>query len=70
MDIQLKTLERYLYIAIIHKQERMIIIHGLGTGTLKDAVHGVLKNTPEVKRYSNEWLGNYGFGATEVEFQY
>jgi hypothetical protein len=70
MDMQLKTLERYLYLAIIHKQERMIIIHGLGTGTLKEAVHGVLKNMPEVKRYSNEWLGNYGFGATEVEFQY
>ena len=70
MDIQLKALERYLYLAIIHKQERMIIIHGLGTGALKDAVHRLLKTMPEVKRYSNEWLGNYGFGATAVEFQY
>jgi hypothetical protein len=70
MDIQLKTLERYLSLAIIHRLEKMIIIHGVGTGILKDAVHRILKEIPEVKKYSNQWLGNYGFGATEVFFQY
>jgi dsDNA-specific endonuclease/ATPase MutS2 len=70
MNIQLKELERQLYLAIMHRQERMIIIHGLGTGALKDAVHRMLKQIPEVKRFSNEWIGNYGFGATEVVFAY
>jgi hypothetical protein len=70
MDIQLTALERYLHLAIMHRQERMVIIHGLGTGALKDAVHRLLKQMPDVKSYRNEWLGNYGFGATEVIFKY
>ncbi len=67
---QLDTLERYLHIAIVHRQDRMIIIHGLGKGKLKDEVHNMLKRTPEVSRYKNEWSGRYGFGATEVTFKY
>jgi hypothetical protein len=67
---QLEMLERYLYVAIVHRQERMIVIHGLGKGKLKDEVHIMLKNTPEVSRYKNEWSGKYGFGATEVLFKY
>ncbi len=68
IDIQLKTLHKYLNLAIMHRQERMIIIHGLGSGILKDAVHKILKETPHIESYRNEWMGKYGFGATEVIF--
>ncbi len=68
MDIQLRTLERYVLLAIVHRQERMMIIHGLGTGALRDAVHRYLKTIPEVRYFRNEWHGKYGFGATEVVF--
>ncbi len=67
---QLDTLEKYLHLAIVHHQERMIVIHGLGKGKLRDEVHNMLKNTPEVGRYKNEWSGKYGFGATEIYFKY
>ena len=67
---QLDTLEHYLHLAIVHRQERMIVIHGLGKGVLRDEVHKVLKQTPEVKRFKNEWSGKYGFGATEIHFKY
>ncbi len=70
IKIQLDTLERYLHLAIVHHQERMIVIHGLGKGKLRDEVHAILKATPEVARYKNEWSGKYGFGATEVTFKY
>jgi hypothetical protein len=70
VQIQLDTLEHYLNLAILHRQDRMIIIHGLGKGTLRDEVHKVLKQTPEVSRFKNEWSGRYGFGATEVQFKY
>lgn len=70
VKIQLDTLERYLHLAIVHRQERMVVIHGLGKGRLRDEVHAVLKATPEVARYKNEWSGKYGFGATEVTFRY
>ncbi len=67
---QLDTLERYLHLAIVHRQERMIVIHGLGKGKLRDEVHAILKQTPEVSRFRNEWSGKYGFGATEIHFRY
>lgn len=68
--IQLSTFERYLSLAIMHRQQRMIVIHGLGKGKLKEEVHKILKQVPEVKSYKNEWIGKYGFGATEIIFRY
>ena len=68
--VQLDTLRRYLSLAIAHHQEMMVVIHGLGKGTLKEEVHKILKQTEEVARYKNEWSGKYGFGATEVWFRY
>ncbi|HQE11570.1 MAG TPA: Smr/MutS family protein [Flavipsychrobacter sp.] len=70
VNIQLHTLNRYLSLAVFHKLPRMVIIHGLGKGKLKEEVHKILKQIPEVKRFSNEWMGKYGFGATEVVFEY
>jgi len=70
LKIQLDTLERYLHLAIAHRQHSMIVIHGLGKGTLKEEVHKILKATREVGRYKNEWSHKYGFGATEIIFRY
>lgn len=70
VKIQLGVLEHYLQLAIVHRQDRMIVIHGLGKGRLRDEVHAVLKKTPEVARFKNEWSGKYGFGATEIWFRY
>ena len=70
IKIQLNTLKHYLQLAIVHRQERMVVIHGLGKGKLREEVHAILKQTPEVTRFKNEWSGRYGFGATEVFFRY
>lgn len=70
IKIQLDTLQRYLHLAIVHHQSSMIVIHGLGKGKLREEVHAILKQTPEVSRFKNEWSGRYGFGATEVFFRY
>ena len=69
LELQLRTLDKYLHLAIIHRIERMIVIHGLGKGALKDAVHKMLSEMKEVKHYRNEWMGKYGYGATEVIFK-
>jgi hypothetical protein len=68
LQIQLENLNHYLSLAIKHGQDRMVIIHGLGKGVLREEVHKVLKQTPGVERYTNEWQARYGFGATEVFF--
>jgi len=70
LEIQLTHLRHYLRLAIAHRFERMIVIHGLGRGVLREAVHDMLRETSEVARFTNEWHGRYGFGATEVFFSY
>lgn len=70
LQIQLDTLRRYLDIAILHRQQRMFVIHGVGKGVLKEEVHKVLRQTPQVHSYENEYYPRYGFGATEVFFSY
>lgn len=70
VSIQLEALRHHLQLCIVHRQERMIVIHGLGKGRLKEEVHTILKQTPEVNRYKNEWSAKYGFGATEIFFRY
>lgn len=70
LQLQLDTLQYYLHLAIAHRQDKLMIIHGLGKGILRDAVHRVLRSTPHVSGFTNEWHGRYGFGATEVSFRY
>jgi hypothetical protein len=70
LQLQLDTLQHYLYLAIAHRQDKLVIIHGLGKGILRDAVHRVLKHTPHIDHFTNEWHGRYGFGATEVRFKF
>ncbi|MES2703314.1 MAG: Smr/MutS family protein [Bacteroidota bacterium] len=70
IKFQLDTFQRYLQLAIVHRQERMVVIHGLGKGKLREEVHAILKHTPAVARFKNEWSGRYGFGATDIYFRY
>lgn len=70
VTIQLDTLRHYVQLAIVHRQERMVVIHGLGKGRLREEVHAILKQVPEISRFKNEWSGKYGFGATEIHFRY
>lgn len=69
MQLQLDTLRYHLEMALSHRQERMIIIHGVGKGVLREAVHKMLGETKGVDRFTREWLGLYGYGATEVFFK-
>jgi len=70
LDIQLAELRKYLRIAVQNKQDRMVIIHGIGKGVLRDEVQRILKETFEVDRFESGWQAGYGFGATIVYFKY
>ena len=66
LDFQLKAFEHYL---VDCKQARYFsckIIHGKGTGVLKESIHSILKTESQVLHYH---LINEG-GATEVFFKY
>lgn len=70
LTLQLQTLEKYLDLAVAHRQASMIVIHGLGTGKLRDEIHEILRLRPDVKSFINRYHPAYGYGATEVFFQY
>lgn len=70
LTLQIKTFEKYLDLAIAHHQPTLIVIHGVGTGKLRDEIHEMLRLKKEVKRFVNQYHPAYGYGATEIYFQY
>ena len=69
LQLQMDTLHYHLDMAVAHNQQRLVVIHGLGTGALRNAVHQVLDEQKEIASYSNEWQGQYGYGATVIIFR-
>lgn len=66
LTLQLNTFEKYLELAIAHHQHNLIVIHGVGTGKLKDEIHEILKSKREVRSFINQYDPRYGYGATEI----
>ncbi len=70
LTLQLKTFEKYYYLSVAHHQPHLTVIHGLGSGKLKDEIHEILKYKKEVKSFVNQYHPNFGYGATEIYFGY
>lgn len=70
MMIQLAHFEKYLQLAVAHMQPKLTVIHGVGTGRLRNEIHELLRTKKEVKSFVNQYHPNFGFGATEIYFQY
>ncbi|MCK7555299.1 hypothetical protein MKQ70_09910 [Chitinophaga sedimenti] len=69
LAIQLNEFQYWLDIAIAHHQHSMVAIHGVGKGKLREELHDILKVTPEVKSFVNQYHPLYGYGATEIYFK-
>lgn len=69
LRIQMDHFDRYLDEAIRLGVPRVFIIHGVGTGTLREKIATRLLRIPEVKTFKNEYHARYGYGATEVIFE-
>lgn len=70
VNLQLKTFEKYYHLAVAHHQPSLIVIHGVGEGVLRDEIHDILRLKKEVKSFVNQYHPNFGYGATEIFFQY
>ncbi len=70
LSLQLKTFEKYYDLAVAHMQPSLIVVHGLGTGRLRDEIHELLRMRKEVKSFVNQYHPQFGYGATEIYFQY
>jgi len=68
VDEALSILDKYLDDAYLSHLPQATIIHGRGTGALKNAVHTHLKKTKYVKSFRIGAFGEGGQGVTIVEF--
>jgi hypothetical protein len=70
LRIQLKTFEKYYDLALAHLQPSLVVIHGVGEGRLRDEIHDILRLKKEVSSFVNQYDSRFGYGATEIFFQY
>ena len=70
VSLQLKTFEKYYDLALTHYFPSMIVIHGIGEGKLRNEIHDILRLKKEVKSFVNQYDSRFGYGATEIFFQY
>lgn len=69
VDDALPLVDKYLDDAYLAHLPQVTIIHGRGTGALKEAVHAHLKRTKYVKSYRVGGFGEGDHGVTIVEFK-
>jgi len=70
LSMQLKTFEKYYELSVTHRQPVLTVIHGVGAGKLRDEIHDILRLKKEVKSFVNQYSHLYGYGATEIYFEY
>lgn len=70
LDIQIRHFEKYFDLSLLHRQHTLTVIHGIGKGVLREEIHSILKLKPNVKTFINQYHPNYGYGATEIYFEY
>lgn len=70
IGIQMRAFEKYYDLAVSHLQPNLVVIHGVGSGRLRDEIHELLKHRKEVKTFVNQYDPRFGYGATEIFFQY
>lgn len=66
LTLQLKTFDKYYDLAVAHHLPSFIVIHGVGSGKLRDEIHEQLRLRKEVKTFVNRYHPAYGYGATEI----
>lgn len=69
VDEALGLLDKYLDDAYLARLHQATIIHGVGTGALRNAVQNHCKRSKLVKSYRMGEYGEGGYGVTVVEFK-
>ncbi|MCK9402566.1 MAG: hypothetical protein M0Q26_04130 [Chitinophagaceae bacterium] len=70
LTMQLDAFNKWYDLSVAHRQPSLVVIHGVGTGKLRDEIHDILKIKREVKTFINQYNPRFGYGATEIFFQY
>ena len=65
LNLQLDTAKRQIEFAIRKRIQKVVFIHGVGEGVLKEELHYLFKRYENIKYYDAEYK-KYGLGATEI----
>ncbi len=65
LNVQLQTAKRQLEFAINKRVQRIVFIHGVGEGVLKQELETLFRRYDNIKYYDANYQ-KYGLGATEV----
>ncbi len=69
MQKQVDYFEKTLEDAMIHQYQKLIYIHGIGNGVLKNELRRILRDYPDIQ-VKEAAFNRYGYGAIEVHIHY
>ncbi len=69
VDEAVARIDQYLDDALLANLDRITIIHGKGTGALRNGIHNYLKSQSHVAAYRSGEFGEGDMGVTVVELQ-
>lgn len=69
VDEAISQLDKYIDDAYLAKLHQVTIIHGMGTGALRNAVQNYCRKCKHIKSYRMGAYGEGGYGVTVVEFK-
>ncbi|MCD4794637.1 MAG: Smr/MutS family protein [Bacteroidales bacterium] len=61
------AVSRYIDDAIVNQNSHLKILHGTGTGVLREVIRDYLRTQPIVKKYKDERIEAGGTGITLIE---
>jgi dsDNA-specific endonuclease/ATPase MutS2 len=68
LQYQLELFEKSFDDALVSNARQLKIIHGIGTGVLRNEIHKRLSRRKEVKYYEDADKERFGFGSTIIYF--
>lgn len=69
LRIQLEQFKKAIDAALVHRLPSIVLIHGVGNGTLRYEIHKALSKHPQVRTFMDARKEKFGYGATEVIFK-
>src|SRR5690606_17240604 len=65
LNLQLETAKHRLEFAMAKRIQKVVFIHGVGEGVLREELYSLFRRYENVKYYDADYQ-KYGLGATEV----
>lgn len=69
LNLQISTFEKHLDQAIAAGLDEVVYIHGVGNGTLRNAIHKKLSKMDSISYFQDAQKNRFGFGATQVKIK-